>query len=411
MVRAYLFCRYLASPIRNCSTNQAAGRAKQSINQNEAPKNSTHVSSFSTRCACLRVSNDDRHRSVMWLDCQIFQNARPVISRAPRDVTNTCFLLKRISCFVFEFSTRTRDSFQYSHELAGVSQFENFGRACNVSQYFSVFVMSTLDIFTRMANLCEITFAPKWMGNFNALCFHKREVYSNESCIRSELGKYSASRARGLLKAKDTSSKGTIQSRVFVAVSVRNSSFGREKIPCFNKQETIESELREKEKACRDSSYLGPQEPALLHTSSLLLHHLFPLWSTLAQSPIPFQYIYPTLETMKSVIALSMVASAAAFAPAAQQSTASSSTQLAETKTDMKAMASKLNPIVPFWDPLGLCDAAFWGFSEEQTIGWLRHAEIKWVMSKDTLRQISDIATFMTENLDVICTRPTFAVI
>ena len=80
---------------------------------------------------------------------------------------------------------------------------------------------------------------------------------------------------------------------------------------------------------------------------------------------------------MKSVIALTtMVASAAAFAPT-QHSTMGSSTQLAETKTDMKALASKLNPIVPFWDPLGLCDAAFWGFSEEQTIGWLRHAEIK----------------------------------
>ena len=78
---------------------------------------------------------------------------------------------------------------------------------------------------------------------------------------------------------------------------------------------------------------------------------------------------------MKSFLALAMVASAAAFAPTGQQST--SSTQLAETKTDLKALAPKLNPIVPFWDPLGLCDAAFWGFSEEQTIGWLRHAEIK----------------------------------
>lgn len=81
---------------------------------------------------------------------------------------------------------------------------------------------------------------------------------------------------------------------------------------------------------------------------------------------------------MKSVLALTtMVASAAAFAPTGQQSTASTSTQLAETKTDLKALAPKLNPIVPFWDPLGLCDAGFWGFSEEQTIGWLRHAEIK----------------------------------
>lgn len=80
---------------------------------------------------------------------------------------------------------------------------------------------------------------------------------------------------------------------------------------------------------------------------------------------------------MKSVLALTtMVASAAAFAPTSQQSTGSS-TQLAESKTDLKALAPKLNPIVPFWDPLGLCDAAFWGQSEEATIGWLRQAEIK----------------------------------
>jgi len=80
---------------------------------------------------------------------------------------------------------------------------------------------------------------------------------------------------------------------------------------------------------------------------------------------------------MKSVLALTtMVASAAAFAPAGQQSS-STSTQLSESKSDLKALAPQLNPVVPFFDPLGLCDAAFWGFSEEQTIGWLRQAEIK----------------------------------
>jgi len=79
---------------------------------------------------------------------------------------------------------------------------------------------------------------------------------------------------------------------------------------------------------------------------------------------------------MKSVLALStMVASAAAFAPASQQS--ASSTQLAESKADLKALAPKLNPVVPFWDPLGLVESSPWGLSEEATIGWLRHAEIK----------------------------------
>ncbi|VEU39337.1 unnamed protein product [Pseudo-nitzschia multistriata] len=79
---------------------------------------------------------------------------------------------------------------------------------------------------------------------------------------------------------------------------------------------------------------------------------------------------------MKSVIALSMVASAAAFAPASQSSKATS-TQLAETQADLKALGPKLNPIVGFWDPLDLANAGFWGFSQEQTVGWLRQAEIK----------------------------------
>lgn len=81
---------------------------------------------------------------------------------------------------------------------------------------------------------------------------------------------------------------------------------------------------------------------------------------------------------MKSVFALSaLVASAGAFAPAATNNGVITSTQLSETKVDLQAMAPKLNPIVPFWDPLGLCDAAFWGLSQEQTIGWLRQAEVK----------------------------------
>ena len=49
----------------------------------------------------------------------------------------------------------------------------------------------------------------------------------------------------------------------------------------------------------------------------------------------------------------------------------------AETKADLEALAKSLNPTVGFFDPLGLAEAEFWEQSNEATIGFLRHAEIK----------------------------------
>jgi len=46
-------------------------------------------------------------------------------------------------------------------------------------------------------------------------------------------------------------------------------------------------------------------------------------------------------------------------------------------KDELSNMAKKLNPIVNYYDPLGLADAEFWEQSNESTIGFLRHAEIK----------------------------------
>jgi hypothetical protein len=40
-------------------------------------------------------------------------------------------------------------------------------------------------------------------------------------------------------------------------------------------------------------------------------------------------------------------------------------------------LAKELNPVVGFYDPLGLADADFWGQGNEATIGFIRHAEIK----------------------------------
>merc|ERR1719171_2651985 len=48
-----------------------------------------------------------------------------------------------------------------------------------------------------------------------------------------------------------------------------------------------------------------------------------------------------------------------------------------ETVADLETLAKGLNPTVGFFDPLGLAEAEFWEQSNEATIGFLRHAEIK----------------------------------
>merc|ERR1719356_504184 len=77
---------------------------------------------------------------------------------------------------------------------------------------------------------------------------------------------------------------------------------------------------------------------------------------------------------MKLTVALACLPVAAAFVAPAP---AGASVKVQETKADLEALAVKLNPVVGFYDPLGLADADFWGRGNEYTIGWLRHAEIK----------------------------------
>mmetsp|Transcript_23176 Transcript_23176/g.48075 ORF Transcript_23176/g.48075 Transcript_23176/m.48075 type:complete len:261 (+) Transcript_23176:36-818(+) len=60
--------------------------------------------------------------------------------------------------------------------------------------------------------------------------------------------------------------------------------------------------------------------------------------------------------------------------------TSPSSTSLSAASAAQSALeadAKKLNPILGYFDPLGLTEAAFWGQDNPTTIGFLRHAEIK----------------------------------
>jgi hypothetical protein len=43
----------------------------------------------------------------------------------------------------------------------------------------------------------------------------------------------------------------------------------------------------------------------------------------------------------------------------------------------LKSDASKLNPFIGYWDPLNLAKSRYWGETNEATIGFLRHSEIK----------------------------------
>lgn len=78
---------------------------------------------------------------------------------------------------------------------------------------------------------------------------------------------------------------------------------------------------------------------------------------------------------MKSAVAFAtLLAGANAFAPAKQ---AAGKVELASSRADLEEFAGKLNPLVKFWDPMGLADGDFWDKGQDATIGFLRHSEIK----------------------------------
>ncbi|CAB9512212.1 Fucoxanthin-chlorophyll a-c binding protein [Seminavis robusta] len=77
---------------------------------------------------------------------------------------------------------------------------------------------------------------------------------------------------------------------------------------------------------------------------------------------------------MKSAILASLIASAAAFVPAQD---AARSTSLNGAMDDLKSIAEKSNPVLKYYDPLELATTSIWGNTNDATIGFLRHSEIK----------------------------------
>jgi hypothetical protein len=82
---------------------------------------------------------------------------------------------------------------------------------------------------------------------------------------------------------------------------------------------------------------------------------------------------------ISSVVALSLSSASALQAGAFHAPAASmrASSPAMMDKAGLEGLAKELNPIVGYWDPLGLSSGEFWGDSNEATIGFLREAEIK----------------------------------
>lgn len=89
---------------------------------------------------------------------------------------------------------------------------------------------------------------------------------------------------------------------------------------------------------------------------------------------------------LQAAVLLALANRSMGFAP--PQATQSSATALnmadfGEENTnpsflELDTLARSLNPLIPYWDPLGLAKSGdFWGMGNEATIGWIRHAEIK----------------------------------
>jgi len=94
-----------------------------------------------------------------------------------------------------------------------------------------------------------------------------------------------------------------------------------------------------------------------------------------ARALIFFRFIR-SIHKMLSLVASSPMAFAPVVSPVSSASRAMSSIKMVTT-ADLEALAKKCNPTVGFYDPLGLVKNAVAQGTETETIGWLRHAEIK----------------------------------
>jgi len=79
---------------------------------------------------------------------------------------------------------------------------------------------------------------------------------------------------------------------------------------------------------------------------------------------------------MLAALSANTLAYAPVAAPVASQ-TRAAAPSMGFGKAELAALAKEQNPVIGFYDPMGLADLDLWGQGEEASIAWLRHAEIK----------------------------------
>lgn len=78
---------------------------------------------------------------------------------------------------------------------------------------------------------------------------------------------------------------------------------------------------------------------------------------------------------MKLLICALLVSCSSAFTPS--DNSVRSLSALSESSADLEVLAKELNPVLRFFDPIGLSKRKLWGTTEEESIGFLREAEVK----------------------------------
>merc|ERR1719327_2063529 len=85
------------------------------------------------------------------------------------------------------------------------------------------------------------------------------------------------------------------------------------------------------------------------------------------------------IKEIVSAISAAKTAAGGSDKPASKQQAAKTPSAPMETQEDLKALAKSLNPIVGYWDPLGVGGgkSSLYDLGNEATIAWWRQAEIK----------------------------------